>query len=400
MPSLAPHTAAVPASGIRRIYEIAAQLPDVISLGVGEPDVPVAGHIIEAAIEAWNADITNYTGNGGIVELRQAIVDKLARENEVYVDIEQVWVTVGATQALHQAMQLVLSCGDEVLVPDPGYTTFTMNARMLDAVPVSYSLRPERDFLPSIAELDRLVTSRTRLLIVNSPSNPLGTVFPEPVLRALLDFARRHALGTVFPEPVLRALLDFARRHDLWVISDEVYEYFSYGTDHVSLASLDGDDRVFSVFSLSKTYAMTGVRVGYLVTPPGMSATLRSAQEATISCVNTPAQFAAIAAITGDHQHVADAKEHYRANLIEAMRVLDERRINYLSPDGAFYLWVDVSHASGGDVAAWAEHFLLEQHVAIAPGSAFGRSGEGWIRVCLAAQRDDLVEGLRRLPAP
>ncbi len=379
MPSLAPHTAAVPASGIRRIYEIAVQLPGVISLEVGEPDVAVATHIIEAAIEAWHADFTNYSPNGGIPELRQAIVEKLARENDLHVDVEQVWVTIGATQALYQAMQLLLSCGDEVLIPDPGYTTFTMNARMLDAVPVSYSLRPERDFLPSIAELDRLVTPKTRAIVVNSPSNPLGTVFPESVLRALLEFARRH---------------------DLWVISDEVYEYFTFGTPHVSLASLDGDDRVFSVFSLSKTYAMTGVRVGYLVTPPGMSATMRSAQEATISCVNTPAQFAAVAAITGDHQHVADAKEHYRANMIEAMRVLDERRINYLSPDGAFYLWIDVSHASGGDVAAWAEHFLLDQRVAVAPGSAFGRSGEGWIRVCLAAQLDDVLAGLRRLPAP
>lgn len=379
MPSLAPHIAAVPGSGIRRIYEIATQLDGIISLGVGEPDVAVAPHIAAAAMLAWDADETNYTANGGIAPLRAAIVEKLARENDIHVDAEQVWVTVGATQALHQAMQLLLAAGDEVLIPDPGYTTFTMNARMLDAVPVPYTLRPDRGFLPSIDELERLVTSRTRVIMVNSPSNPLGAIFPESVLRELLEFARRH---------------------DLWVLSDEVYEYFTWGERHVSIASLDDDGRVFTAFSLSKTYAMTGIRVGYLVTPPGMASTMRSAQEAAISCVNTPSQYAAIAALTGDHSHVADAKAHYRANLEIATRLLDDRGIGYLRPNGAFYLWIDVSHASGGDVAAWAEHFLIEQRVAIAPGSAFGRSGEGWIRVCLAATQADLVEGLGRLPGP
>lgn len=379
MPSLAPHIAGVPASGIRRIYEIAVQLDGIISLGVGEPDVPVAPHIAAAAKRAWDADETNYTANGGIAPLRQAIVDKLARENRIDVDLERVWVTVGGTQALHQAMSLTLGAGDDVLIPDPGYTTFSMSAHLIGARPVPYSLTADRDFFPSIDELERLVTDRTRVLIINSPSNPLGVVFPEPVLRELLDFARRH---------------------DLWVISDEVYEFFTWGEPHVSIASLDSDDRVFSVFSLSKTYAMTGVRVGYLVTPPGIAATMRTVQETTISCVNTPAQFAAIAAITGDHEHVAEAKAHYRANMLAACELLEARGIRHYKPAGAFYLWVDVSYVSEGDVAGWAERFLLNEGVAIAPGSAFGRSGEGWIRVCLAAKKDDVLEGLRRLPEP
>jgi aspartate aminotransferase len=377
MPSLAPHIESVPPSGIRRVFEIANQLEGVNYLVVGEPDVPVAPHISEAAKRAWDTDDTNYTANAGIPELRAAIVDKLARENALIVDTEQVVVTVGATQALHQVMHLTLAAGDEVLVPDPGYTTFTMNARMLDAHPVPYTLRVENDFLPDFDELERIVSERTRVLIVNSPSNPLGVVFGEQTLRRLLDFAKRH---------------------DLWIISDEVYEYFTWGDKHVSIGSLDDSNRVFSVFSLSKTYAMTGIRVGYVVTPPGFAAIMRTVQEAAISCVNTPAQYAGVAAITGDHAHVAEAKAHYRGNLEAATALLDERGIRYLPPKGTFYLWIDMSHATDGDVAGWAERFLLAERVAVAPGSAFGRSGEGWIRVCLAAPQADVLGGLATLP--
>lgn len=371
-------------SGIRRLFEIALRLDGVTYLAVGEPDVPVAPHIIEAAREAWAADDTNYGPNGGIMALREAIVAKLARDNGIAVDVEQVWATVGGTQALYQAMTLTLGHGDEVLVPDPGYTTFTMNARMIEAVPVPYSLRPENGFLPDLEELERIVTDRTRVLIVNSPSNPLGIVFPREVLESLLLFAREH---------------------DLWVISDEVYEYFSYGRPHVSLAAIaqqlgHDDDRVLSVFSLSKTYAMTGVRVGYLVTPPGFTTTMVTVQEAAISCVASPDQRAALAALTGPQDAVVAAAAHYEANLRRATALLDRRGIRYREPEGAFYLWIDMSHATRGDVAGWAEEFLLESKVAVAPGSAFGRTGEGWIRVCLAADPADLDHGLGLLPAP
>jgi aspartate aminotransferase len=379
MPQLAPHIATVPESGIRRLFEIALTLDDVNILAVGEPDQKVAPHIVDAAVAAWTAGETGYTANGGIPDLRQAIVRKLARDNGMDVDVEQVWVTVGATQALFQAMGLLLDAGDEILVPDPGYTTFSMNARMLQAVPVTYRLTPEAGFAPDLTELESLVTPRTRVLLVNSPSNPLGRVFSADVLRSLVDFAARH---------------------DLWILSDEVYEYFTFAGEHVSLATLDADGRVFSVFSLSKTFAMTGVRVGYLVTPPGFSATMRTVQEAMISCVPTPAQRAAVAALDGPRTPIDEALEHYAGNARAAAEALRSRGLRFLEPDGAFYLWVDVSHATGGDVATWAERFLLEERVAVAPGSAFGRSGEGWVRVCLAADRGRLLDGLSKLPAP
>ncbi|MFJ3034175.1 pyridoxal phosphate-dependent aminotransferase [Curtobacterium pusillum] len=383
MPSLAPRIETVPASGIRRVFEQAAVLQqdgtDVAMLVIGEPDVPVAPHIGEAARRAWSEDRTDYTPNGGIAPLREAIREKLRRENRIEVDVEQIWMTIGATQALFQAMTLVLSPGDEVLVPDPGYTTFTMNAHIIGATPVPYQLSPAHGFEPDLQALEASITERTRAIVVNSPSNPLGSVFGEQTLRDLLALAKRH---------------------DLWVISDEVYEYFTYGTRHVSLASLDEDDRVFTAFSLSKTYAMTGVRVGYLVTPKGLGPVMRTTQEAMISCVAEPDQWAALAAIVGDHSAVQDAREHYRANLGIAKEVLDAAGIRYLDPRGAFYLWVDVSHVSQGDVAEWALGFLHRERVAVAPGSAFGRTGEGWIRVCLAATPADLRRGLGALPAP
>ncbi len=383
MPSLAPRIPAVPGSGIRRIFELALTLhtqdDPVVMLALGEPDVPIAPHIAAAAIAAWERDETDYTANAGIPELRNAIIAKLAHDNDIHVELDQVWATIGATQGLNLALQLTLSAGDEVLVPDPGYPTFTMNAHMLDVRPVPYSLTPDRDFLPSIDELDGLVTAKTRVLIVNSPSNPLGAVYDRDTLSALLAFATRH---------------------DLWVVSDEVYERFVWETEHVSMASLDTEDRVLSVFSLSKTYAMTGVRVGYLVVPPGLALIMRTLQEASISCVAAPDQYAAIAAIQGDQSHVDAGLAHYRANFEAAARVLDDRGIRYLRPRGSFYLWVDVGHASGGDVAAWAEGFLRSERVAVAPGSAFGRSGEGWIRICLAATEADVLAGVERLPAP
>ncbi len=371
----------VPVSGIRRLFEAALGLEDVIFLAVGEPDVPVAPHIGAAAKAAWDADLTDYTANSGIPPLRTAFVHRFAADHGASIDPQRVWATVGATQGLHQALGLVLDPGDEVLVPDPGYTTFTMSPRMLSAVPVPYALREEAAFLPEIDRLEALITPRTRAIIVNSPSNPLGTVLDEQRARDILAFATRH---------------------DLWVISDEVYSEFSWDRPHVSLTAMDtaatGGERVIGVFSLSKTYAMTGIRVGFLVTPLAWDVAMRTTQEAMISCLDLPSQHAGVAALSGDQSHVAAVKTHYRDNLAAATAMLDARGIRYRQPDGAFYLWIDVRHASGGDVAQWSLDFLREQRVAVAPGSAFGASGEGWIRVCAAASLENLLLGLSRLP--
>ncbi len=380
MPSLSPRIDQIPASGIRRIFELALVRPDTIMLAVGEPIAPPPVGALAAGADTWTAADVRYTANGGIEPIRYAIAQKLARENALDVPIDQICLTTGGTQALSHAMLLTLAEGDEVLVPDPGYTVFSMAPRMIGAVPVPYALKAENGFVPDASALRSLVTSRTRAIIVNSPSNPLGVTFDRETLQGIVDLAIEH---------------------DLWIISDEVYERFAYGTPHVSIATLPGAAaRTLTVHSVSKTYALTGARVGWLVTPPGLVDAVGKIQEATTSCVNTPAQRAALAALTGPQDAVAEAGVLYRERLAQATAILDERGIRYLPPSGAFYLWVDVAHASRGDVAGWSERFLAEKGVAVAPGSAFGRAGEGWIRVCAASDAADLEAGLRALPVP
>ncbi|MCM0619107.1 pyridoxal phosphate-dependent aminotransferase [Nocardioides bruguierae] len=386
MPQLSTTVASVPASGIRRIYDLArgleAQGQEVLDLCVGEPSLAVAPHVLAAGARAWTEDATQYTPNSGLTPLREALVTKLRDFNAADVGLDQVHVTPGGMQALQQAMAFALSPGDEILVPDPGYSNFPMTARLVGGVPVAYPLHPERAFVPDIADLEALVTPRTRALLVNSPSNPLGVTYDRATLQALLDLARRH---------------------DLWVISDEVYEYLDWSGEFCSLTALDspadGGGRVLGVFSLSKTYALTGARVGYLVTPPGLDERFRAAQEASVSCVNAPAQVAALAAVTGPQDAVEDARAHYASTLAAGRAALDARGVRYLVPGGAFYLWIDVSHVSGGDVAAWCEDFLRTEHVAVAPGSTFGSLGEGWVRACCAGDRDTVARALARVPA-
>jgi aspartate aminotransferase len=298
------------------------------------------------------------------------------------VGADRVYVVDGAQQGLHFAMSLLLAPGDEVLIPNPGYPTFAMTCRLLSAVPVGYPLYPDQDFQPRIQDIEALITERTRVLILNSPSNPLGAVLGEDLTSQLVELARRH---------------------DLWIISDECYEAFTYDVPHVSPARFDsnvpGEARVFTSLTLSKTYGLTGLRIGALVCPPGLERTMNNVMEAIVSCVASPSQYAALAALTGPQDYVREARAHYRANRDAAAAVLAAKGIPYLSAQGAFYLWADVSHASDGDVRAWTRTFLADSGVALAPGTAFGSIGQGWVRIALCGSQSELVEGVGRLPA-
>ncbi|MBT2514277.1 pyridoxal phosphate-dependent aminotransferase [Arthrobacter sp. ISL-30] len=382
MPVLARHIHEVPVNQIREITEAAWRTPGAIVLSIGEPGFPLPRHVLEAGIDCLDRDETNYTPNAGLPALREAFATRFRSHNSVEMGPERVYVVAGAQQGLHMAMSLLLSPGDEILIPNPGYPTFAMTSRLLHGVPVRYPLYPEYDFQPRIEDVEALITPRTRVLMLNSPSNPLGAVISHDLMRELVELARRY---------------------DLWIISDECYEAFTFDVPHVSAASFDadvpGEARVFTSLTLSKTYGLTGLRIGALVCPPGFEKTMNNVMESIVSCVASPSQYAALAALTGPQDYVREAHAHYRSNRDTASDILGGKGIPYLGAQGAFYLWADVSHLTGGDVRSWVHSFLADSGVSFAPGTAFGSIGEGWIRISLCAEQPALVEGLSKLPA-
>ncbi|MBT2520627.1 pyridoxal phosphate-dependent aminotransferase [Arthrobacter sp. ISL-28] len=381
MPELAPHVLDVPVNQIREITEAAWHVPDAVVLSIGEPGFPLPRHVLDAGMACLDRDETNYTPNAGIPALREALAARFRVQSGADIGADRVYVVAGAQQGLHMAMSLLLAPGDEILIPNPGYPTFAMTSRLLHAVPVRYPLYPEYDFQPRIEDVEALITDRTRVLMLNSPSNPLGAVLAEDVTRQLVELAQRH---------------------DLWIISDECYEAFTYDVPHVSPARFDsnvpGEARVFTSLTLSKTYGLTGLRIGGLICPPGLEQRMNNVMESIVSCVASPSQYAALAALTGPQDYVVQARDHYRTNRDAASALLRSKGIPFLSAQGAFYLWADVSHVSGGDVRSWVRRFLTESGVSFAPGTAFGSIGEGWIRIALCASQADLVEGVSRLP--
>jgi aspartate aminotransferase len=382
MPTVSRHIRDVRPNQIREITQAAWARPASVVLSIGEPGFPVPRHVREAGMAAFDRDETGYTPNAGIPALREAFAARFRDHNGVDVDPSRVYVTAGAQQGLHLAMSVLLCAGDEVLIPNPGYPTFAMTARLLHAQPVEYPLFPANGFQPRIEDLKELVSPHTKVLVLNSPSNPLGAVFSEDLTRQLVRFAELH---------------------DLWIISDECYEAFTFDVEHVSPARFDAPDggakRVFTSLTLSKTYGLTGLRVGALITPPGMEPVLNNVMESIVSCVAGPSQHAAVAALEGPQDYVEQALAHYRANRDAACALLRAADIPYLDADGAFYLWADMSHATGGDVRAWVHSFLAETGVAVAPGTAFGSIGEGWVRIALCGDRQELLDGVGRLPA-
>jgi aspartate/methionine/tyrosine aminotransferase len=356
--------------------ELAWRDPAAIHLEVGEPDLPTPEHVVEAAHQAALAGRTRYAPNAGLPELREALADKVARRNGYGARPGQVVVTQGGIQALYLVLRALLEPGDEVLLPDPAWPNYRMIAHLLGARVLSYPLVAEGDFLPRLEDLERLVSPRTRAILVNSPSNPLGSV------------VHRELMGEV---------LAFARRRGLWFISDEVYDEVVFDDVFVSAGSVaEPQDRIVSIYSFSKVYAMTGWRVGYLVAPPDLAKILTGMQEPIISCVNTPAQMAALAAVTGPQDVVQEMSVAYRARRDELLEVLDRGGLPARRPSGAFYVWADVS-AAGATSMELARSLIAREHVAVAPGSAFGELGEGYVRLSLASPREDLLEGTSRL---
>jgi aspartate aminotransferase len=363
--TVASHTASLGGSGIRAIAELVWHHPGpVIPLHLGQPDQPLSAHVADALHRAVANGDTGYAPSRGIPELLAAIRSR--------VPAGDVVVTAGATQAIHLALAAVLEAGDEVLIPDPGWPNYRMAAQCLQARAVPYPVTAGQ---PDIEALHALVGPRTRVLILNSPSNPLGTVLPGPSIRDVVEFALRH---------------------DLWLLSDECYEAFA--EDHTSPLALD-PARVLVCGSFSKTYAMTGLRVGYLIGPPRVIDVCTRMQESMLACVNTPAQHAALAALSGTQEPVAAARRGYAERRATAVETLAKAGLAHVSPRGGIYVWTAIAGGAPVDDAAFARRLLCETGVAGVPGSAFGARGRGWLRLSLTTGNAAIRTGIERLAA-
>ncbi len=375
MKALSRAVSGIERSPIRLMLDSAAEFPDAIHLEIGQPDFPTPPHIIEAAVQAARYAYTGYTANAGMYELRDAICVKLARENELYVRPENIMVTIGAMEAIFLAITVLLDPGDEILIPDPGYGNFVMGATVQHGITRRYPTLPQQDFIPDFTAMETLISPRTKALLINSPSNPTGSVYSEEVLRACYDFCRRH---------------------DLYLISDETYDRLVFEGEHISPAKWDQDGRVISVFTVSKTYSMTGWRVGYAVASEQIIAAMTKIQEPIVSCANTVAQHAAIAALLGPQDCVHEMLSHYRHRRDVAVDTAREHGLQVSYPHGAFYMLVDISSQPDSSLE-FSRSLLRAEHVAVGPGCAFGDLCDRYVRISLCASEENLVEGLIRL---
>ncbi len=369
MPNVSKIADSLPTSGIREITELALARPGTTRLEIGEPCFATPPHIVEAAAKAARDGFTRYTAGPGIAPLREAISAKLARINALEVPAERVIVTHGAISGLFTSFAAILQPGDEVLLPDPGWPNWEMMVRLLGAVPRRYVTNEARAFVPDLAAVEVAIGSRTRAIVVNSPSNPTGAVYPAAVLAQFVELARRH---------------------DLWVVSDECYDEMSFDAPHISTARFDDDGRVVSVFSCSKTYAMTGWRVGYIAAPPALAGTLAKLQQPVLASVCAVSQMAALEAFTGPQDCVATMRNHYRERRDQAIAMLAARGIARYQPQGAFYLMLDV----GCESSRFARNLIESCNIAVAPGAAFGDAARDHVRIALCVEADVLAEGL------
>ena len=360
-------------------------LPPAARLHIGEPSFRTPEHIRLAAIDALRTETVTYGPAAGWPWLRELIAEKIERVNGYHVGPQQVAIAMGGTGAIQSALIATVGVGDEVLIPDPHWPHYTMQLASCGATPVPYTLDPENEWLPDVAHLERLVTPRTRLLLINSPGNPTGAVYPAQLVEDLLDFARRH---------------------DLYLLSDECYDEILFEGIHVSPGALLSHDefnlgRVICVYTFSKTYAMTGWRIGYLVTGTQLLKTITYVLDAGYTNISTIIQRAAAAALTGPQTCVAEMRQIYHRRRDLAVNLLKELGRYVYTPHGAFYILIDVTSCEGGGHRGrqFALDLLRERNIAVAPGSTFGLVAENYVRVSLAASDEEIVHGIREICA-
>lgn len=364
-------------SGIRRFFDIISTMDDVVSLGVGEPDFITPWRIREAAIYSLEKGYTMYTSNFGLLELRQAISAYLKESYDLNYDpADQVIVTVGVSQALDLAMRAILDLGDEVIIPEPTYVSYMPCVSLSGGVPVTVPTHMENSFRVQPADIEARITPRTKAILMGYPNNPTGAVMP-----------RRE----------MEQIADIARRHDLMVVSDEIYDRLVYGVEHVCFASLpEMADRTIHVGGFSKSYAMTGWRIGYACSNSEIIEAMMKVHQYTMMCAPIQGQMAAIEALRSGDSSVEEMREEYNRRRHLMVRGFNRLGLSCLEPQGAFYTFPSIK---GLDMSSdeFAERLLLEERVALVPGSAFGPSGEGHVRCCYAVSTEEIEEALERI---
>ncbi len=374
---LAEKVKALEPSGIRKFFDVVSEMPDAISLGVGEPDFDTPWRIREEGIYSLEQGRTFYTSNAGLKELKVEISRYLERKVQVSYDPDQeILVTVGGSEGIDVALRAMLNPGDEVLIPQPCYVSYLPCVVMADGEPVVIPLKQENEFKLTAEELEAAITPKTKILILPYPNNPTGAIMTKEDL-----------------EPIA----EIVKKHDLYVLSDEIYSELTYKYDHVSIASLPGmQERTLLINGFSKGFAMTGWRLGYICGPKLIMEQILKIHQYAIMCAPTTSQYAAVEALRSCDQEVQEMRKAYDQRRRYLVHEFRRMKLDCFEPFGAFYIFPNIQEF-GMSSDEFATRFLEEEKVAVVPGSAFGASGEGFLRVSYAYSLDDLKEALMRL---
>ena len=364
-------------SGIRKFFDVVSEMPDAISLGVGEPDFDTPWRIREEGIYSLERGRTFYTSNAGLKELKVEISRYLERKIDVAYDPDkEVIVTVGGSEGIDLAFRAMLDPGDEVLIPQPSYVSYLPCAVLADGVPVVIPLQQKNEFKLTREELEAAITPRTKILVLPFPNNPTGAVMSREDL-----------------EPVAEVV----KEHDLFVLSDEIYSELTYKDDHVSIAALPGmRERTLVINGFSKGFAMTGWRLGYICAPEEIAKQMLKIHQYAIMCAPTNSQYAAIEGLRHCEGEVQEMRASYNQRRRYLMHEMKRMHLDCFEPFGAFYVFPNIQEF-GMSSEEFATRLLEEEKVAVVPGSAFGDSGEGYIRISYAYSLDDLKESVGRV---
>lgn len=366
-----------PHSVIREMFAMQAGLDNVISFALGEPDFTAPQHVIDATVASLQRGETHYTPNAGIPALRQAVSD-LYKRRGLECKPSEILIGAGAISMLNLACTAMLDIGDEVLVPDPGWANYVGLMMQVGAVPVPVRLKEENGFMYDVADLRAALTPKTKVILLNSPSNPTGGVASAENLRQLADFAKEN---------------------DLYILTDEIYRELLWDDEpYTSIASFPGmKERTVIVDGFSKTYAMTGMRLAWAAAPEEVIVVMTKLLENVLSSVNEGVQWGGVAALNGSQECVEEMKRQYRRRReIIVGGLNDMKGVSCLMPKGAFYAFPNISHL-GIPSREFAMRLLKEKHVVVVPGTGFGEGGEGFVRLAYATSEDNIREGLKRI---